>query len=143
MFYIGFQSLSAFIAAIEPSFYLYLAPLSIVKYGEHISTCTVSMVASQVKSDHLIYCKVDVSRWQEIHGEPFGPESEQRAKRAPQLRDQMWQFIVERLRESDPNLELFDGTPSFPADLMLVPGSIEGITYDADLHEFVKEAVAE
>ena len=56
MFYIGFSKLSEFQAALEPERDLYLAPLSIVKSREPISTCTVSMVASQIKGDHMIYC---------------------------------------------------------------------------------------
>ncbi len=51
----------------------------------------------------------------------------------------MWKFIVERLRAQDPDVELFEGVPSFPADLILIPGGIEGIAYDSELHEFVNE----
>jgi len=137
--YIGFEQLSEFMAARDPHRDLYLAPLSIVKTGDHISTCTVSLVASQAKPDHLIYCKIDVSRWQEIHGEPFGPEAKDRAGRAQHLQKQLWELIVEQMRFDDPDLEIYDGAPSFPADLLLVPGHVEGITYDANLHEFVRD----
>lgn len=139
MFYIGFEKLSEFIRVIDYRKLVYLAPLSIVKSGDQISTCTVSLVASQPKGDHLVYCKIDVSRWSEIYGKPFGPSDTARAKRAPRLRAQMWEFIVEQLRADDQDLEIFDGAPSFPADLMLVPGTVEGFTYNAELHEFVRE----
>jgi hypothetical protein len=140
MFYIGFEKLSEFIRAIDFRQAVYLAPLSIVKTSDYLSSCTVSLVASQPKGDHLIYCKIDISRWGEMRGEPFGPEAIDRAARAPQLQKQMWEFIVEQLRADDSDLEIFDGAPSFPSDLMLVPGNIEEITYNAELHEFERAA---
>src|SRR5512139_2155662 len=139
MFYIGFERLIEFMSAIDPQRDVYLAPLSIVKSGDHVSSCTASMVASQVKDDHLIYCKVDFSRWQELYGKPFGQESEERAGRMPRLQDQMWQMMIEQMRADNPDLELYEGAPSFPSDLMLVPGHVDGITYDTELHEYVKE----
>lgn len=139
MFYIGFEKLDGFMAALDPQRDTYLAPQSLVKTSEHISTVTRSMVASQVKDDHLIYCKIDFSRWQEYYGKPFGETDSKRADRADRLQEQMWQFIVESLRADNPDLELYDGAPSFPENLMLIPGAIEGIHYDADLGEFVKD----
>jgi len=141
-FYIGFSKLSEFIRAIDYRKPVYLAPLSIVKSGEHVSTCTASLVASQPQDDHLVYCKIDVSRWSELYGKPFGPTDAERAKRAMHLQAQMWEYIVEQLRADAEFLEIFDGAPSFPFDLMLVPGNIEGIDYDSELHEFVKAEAA-
>ncbi len=138
--YIGFQALDQFAAALDHEHQVYVAPLSIVKTNnEHISTCTVSPVASQPQHDSLIYCKVDVSRWQELYGKPFGQEAEQRAARAEHLQEKMWTLIVEALRADNPDLEIYDGAPSFPDNLILIPGHIEGIAYDAELQDFIAE----
>jgi hypothetical protein len=139
-FFIGFTKLSEFIIAIDRARPLYLAPLDIVKPGNPCSTVRCSLVASQPKRDHLLYCKIDYSAWSEIHSRPFGPEEEARAARAAKLQRQMWAFIVEQLRAGDPDQVIYEGTPSFPTDLMLIPGNIDGITYDRDLREFVREA---
>ncbi len=139
MFYIGFAKLSEFINALDWNRNIYLAPLSLVKSGNPINICTVSMIASQTLRDHLIYCKIDITAWSEIHGRPFGQTDTERAERAENLQNRMWKFIAERLRAKDPEIELFEGAPSFPPDLMLIPGHIEGIAYDAELQNFVKE----
>jgi hypothetical protein len=141
--YIGFSELSKFIRAIDHDRDMYLAPLTIVKNGDLTSTVTVSLVASQTKRDHLIYCKIDVSRWAEMYGKPFGDNNIERAARSTHLQQQMWEFIVERLRAGDPDLEIFDGAPSFPSDLMLVPGIVEGVIYDDDLKSFVELAAGQ
>jgi hypothetical protein len=138
MFYIGFEKLSEFIHALDGSRQVYVAPLTLVKHNDYLSTNMAGLVASQIKNDHLIYCKVDTSRWQEIYGKPFGEPDRERSERARFLQEQMWRFVVEQIRTANPDLEIFDGTPSFPNDLLLVPGHADGVSYDADLLEFVK-----
>lgn len=138
--YIGFSRLSEFIAALNPLSAVYLAPLTLVKSNDYYSTVTTSLVASQPQAGCLIYCKIDYSRWQEVYGRPFGGSDTERADSAPRLQRQMWEFIVEQLRASNGNMVLLDGAPSFPRDILLIPGNIEGITYDADLNEFVRTA---
>ena len=138
MFYIGFQTLDEFICAIDYRRPVYLAPLTLSKSGTP-GTTTASLVGSQPKGDHLVYFKVDVARWHELYGQPFGPEETERAKRAPRLQERMMTSIIEALRAPDEDLDILEGAPSFPSDLMLIPGTVEGVTYDAELHDFVKE----
>ncbi len=136
--YIGFAAIDQFAAALDHEHQVYVAPFSLVKTNnDHVSTVTAGLVASQPQRDSLIYCKVDVTRWSELYGKPFGQDSEQRAGRAQRLQEKMWTLIVEQLRADNQDLEIYDGVPSFPQDLLLVPGHIEGVVYDPDSQDYV------
>jgi hypothetical protein len=66
-------------------------------------------------------------------------ESAEIARSAPRLQQKLWEIAVERLRAYQPDWVLFDAAPSFPRDLILIPGSIDGITYNAELQDYEEE----
>ncbi len=66
----------------------------------------------------------------------FTSES-QRHARSQRLSEKVWRLVVERIRNSQSDVTIHEGAPSFPRDLMLIPGHIEGVAYDPDLQDYV------
>jgi len=141
-FFIGFTRFEEFLGAVDDRLDLNLAQITVIARDAHFNAMTATVIASQVKGDHLIYCRMPVSKWLEMHigtkMQPFSERDQARAERAPRLQQQLMDIARELINRHFNNAVcVAAGAPSFPNDLTLIDGCIDSATYDQDTHSFV------
>ncbi len=146
-FFIGFTRFEEFLGAVDDQRDLNLAQITVISRDAHFNAVTATVIASQVKDNHLIYCRMPVSKWMEMYigtkMQPFGDKDQERAERAPQLQQQLMDIargLIDRHFNGD--MLIAAGAPSFPNDLTLIDGYIDSATYDQATHAFVLKQYA-
>lgn len=141
-FFIGFTRFEEFLAALDDGRDIHLAPITNISRDAHFNNLAAHVVASQVKVDHLIYCKMSVAKWCEMfigaRMQPFGERDAERATAAPKLQQQLMDIarglICSHFHDS---VLITEGAPSFPSDLILIDGWPDNATYDKESKSIV------
>ena len=140
-YFIGFNTLEDFLAAVDDQRDLHLTTISTIEHGSYLDTVTALVIASQVKDDHLIYCRIRAARYgRMLIGNEMQPVSDrdiERARRAPDLQQQLYTIAVQLIQQRLPDTLIAAGVPSFPTNLTLIDGSIDSATYDRDTGAYV------
>jgi hypothetical protein len=136
-FFIGFTRFEEFLAALDDTRDINLAPITNISRDAHFNNLAAYVITSQVKDGHLIYCKMSVAKWCEmfigIKMQPFGERDAERAAAAPKLQQQLMDIARDLIYSHfHDSVLITEGAPSFPNDLILIDGWPDSATYDRE-----------